>query len=242
MDKESTDSDSGDDFSFLKSENNLFKRGEILLVDDDEDLRLNIRDALELNNYSVSTANNGLEAVEIVKHKNFDIILMDINMPEMGGIEAVEKIKSFNPKAFIIMMTGATDEEIRSSLEEGGYACIRKPITIKKLLKSLEWHKLAADDIKRKYKMAEQYEKLPESTKASLRLRRYIKAKISANKWGLMILISSVMAIIIGVLMLLFIETAGDSIGKKMSKFDRVVDQMDKVIGFLKRDEQRELK
>ena len=151
------ESGNDNDDGFSKTERDRsWKKGKILVVDDDDELREMIKMALIANNFSVCSAQNGLEALKIIQKEDFNIILMDINMPEMGGIEAVEKIKSFNPKSFIIMMTGATDEEIRSSLDKGGYACLRKPFTIDKLMRSLDWYGLAEEQMRQEYAESEE--------------------------------------------------------------------------------------
>lgn len=226
-------------------EEGYWKKGKILIVDDNEELRLNLKEALNSKNYSASVAKNGIEAVKIIRNdEDFDIILMDIHMPEMDGIEAVKKIKSMSPKTFIIMMTGeADDEEIKNSLEEGGYACMRKPFTIKKLIKSIEWYSEAGKDMKRRYELHEKFQKLPKIKKISINLRRYLESKFSLHRMNIITLILGFISVVIGILMLLFVEYTGHSVSnfanQGISKYENY---MGRLLGYLERDEKRELR
>lgn len=237
-----TDSEKNSTFSNLDKES-YWSKGKILIVDDKEEFRLNLKEALISNNYYVNTAENGIEALEIIQDEIFDIILMDIHMPQMDGIEAVKKIKSLTPKAFVLMMTGeADDDEINSSIEEGGYACIRKPFTIKKLIKSLEWYAAAGSDIKRQYDLYEKYENLPVIKKIFINLYRYIKARIFSNRMNIITIFLSLASIVLGFLIFFLIQSTGDSISnsakQSISKYESYIER---IIGYLERDERREL-
>ena len=76
----------------------------ILIVDDAAFMRMMIKDILTKNGYEVvAEAANGVEAVELYKSHQPDLVTMDITMPEMDGIEAVKQIKAVNPAAKVIM-------------------------------------------------------------------------------------------------------------------------------------------
>ena len=106
------------------------QKNKILLVDDEQDLR----DVLEISlldfGYTVFTAENGKEALEIFKKENPIIVLTDIKMPEMGGIELLSKIKNHNPDTEVIIITGHgyTDLAIES-LKYEAIDFITKPIS-----------------------------------------------------------------------------------------------------------------
>lgn len=221
----------------------LWTKEKILIVDDNKELRTNLRDALVSHNYSVNTAKNGVEALEMVRDEDYGIILMDMHMPEMGGTEAIEKIKSLKPQAFIIVITGeADDEEIRKAIGKGGYACIRKPFTIKKLLKSLEWYSDAERNLKRKYRLAEKIGEFSKIQKISHNFRNHLKSVIASNRMRIITFSLGFASVVIGLLILFFIQFTSDSfsqfVDKKVSKYDNYVD---KIIGYLARDERREL-
>lgn len=243
---ESKVADTEEDLPFVDNmdEGGYWKKGKILIVDDDDELSLNLKDALISKNYYASIAKNGIEAVKIIQNdEDFDVILMDIHMPRMDGIEAVKKIKSISPKTFIIMMTGeADDEEIKNSIEKGGYACIRKPFTIKKLVKSIEWYSEAGKTLKRQYELDEKFQKLPKITKILSTSHRYLKSKFSLNRMNIITFFLVFISVVIGILLLLFVEYTSRSVSnfanQSISKYDSYIER---IIGFLERDEKREL-
>jgi len=114
------------------------KRRSVLVVDDNGDLRDNLADILEENGFEVGTAATGEEAVEKVRLRKPDFVLMDIKMPVMSGVEAFRKIKGLSPSTVVIMMTAFTrDELVRDALREGAYAVLYKPLDVKALLDTL---------------------------------------------------------------------------------------------------------
>jgi two-component system response regulator HydG len=102
----------------------------ILVVDDDSDLRLSIVSALsESSQYEIEQATNGEEAVNRVRAGSFDLILMDVNMPKMTGIEALKEIKEHDPSIVVIMLTAFSN--IRDAIEAtrlGAYNYLEKPV------------------------------------------------------------------------------------------------------------------
>jgi PAS domain S-box-containing protein len=110
----------------------------ILVVDDNPDNQAFIRRILKILGASVVTANNGREAVERALSENFNLILMDIQMPEMDGHEAVRTLRSKGYKKPIIALTAhAMKEEQNRSLQSGFDDHITKPIDRKMLLRTL---------------------------------------------------------------------------------------------------------
>lgn len=106
------------------------QNNKILLVDDEQDLR----DVLEISlldlGYIVLTAENGKQALEIFKKENPIIVLTDIKMPEMGGIELLSKIKNHNPDTEVIIITGHGDTDLAiKSLKYKAIDFITKPIS-----------------------------------------------------------------------------------------------------------------
>ena len=79
------------------------KKIRLLVVDDEENIRLLFREELEEEGYEVDVASNGLEAVEKVKASPFDLVVMDIKMPGMDGIQALAEIKKFNRDQSVIL-------------------------------------------------------------------------------------------------------------------------------------------
>ncbi|MBI3815108.1 MAG: response regulator [Nitrospinae bacterium] len=217
-----------------------FSKGNVLVVDDEEELAKMIKNVLTLKNYNVTTASDGMMAVEKIQSQRFDLILMDIRMPNMDGIEAVKKIKEINPDSFIVMMTGmADDEEIEKAIEEGGYAVLRKPFSPDGLLKSISWFRNAEENIKFKKEQREAMKNIGAWDKFKLRAGK----KMENYRMNILTVSLITISIVIGISLVFFMENLRVSLTRYYSKVSSsYTDYMDKVIGYLDRDEQRELK
>ncbi|MFC1856028.1 response regulator [Thermodesulfobacteriota bacterium] len=100
----------------------------ILIVDDEESITELLSDYLEQEGFSVQSTNNPLEALTIVENENIKIILTDIKMPELSGIELLEKVKKINGLIQVIIMTGyGTLENTVQCLEQGANDYLLKP-------------------------------------------------------------------------------------------------------------------
>ncbi len=82
----------------------------ILIVDDEELIRNVIKEYLIIENYKFDEAKDGKEAIKLAEKNNYDLIIMDIMMPEMDGYQAVKKIKSFNSSIPFIMLSARGEE------------------------------------------------------------------------------------------------------------------------------------
>lgn len=111
----------------------------ILVVDDDKEFCTSMADILEVKGYEVESENSGAQAIAKVKEKSFDVILMDIKMPVMNGVEAFKQIKKISPKTAVIMVTAYSVEDlIKEALREGAFGVLRKPLDIDKLIEQIE--------------------------------------------------------------------------------------------------------
>ncbi|KKM02206.1 hypothetical protein LCGC14_1786730 [marine sediment metagenome] len=110
----------------------------ILISDDNLSLTKTMKLILEHENFKVETTNDGFEAIEKVKNENFDIIFLDIKMPNINGVDVLKKIKKIKPNSIVIMMTAySVDELINEAFKWGAIKILHKPIDIKNLLKSI---------------------------------------------------------------------------------------------------------
>jgi two-component system, NtrC family, response regulator HydG len=115
------------------------KNVRILLTDDNREFSQNLRDILELKGYGVLLASDGFQALELIKETPVDLVLMDIKMPVMNGVETFKKIKTIVPGTPVIMMTAfALEELIQESLQEGAFACLKKPLDFDQLFNTIE--------------------------------------------------------------------------------------------------------
>jgi len=112
----------------------------ILIVDDAAFMRMMIKDILTKNGYTViGEAENGLKAVEKYKELNPDLVIMDITMPEMDGIQAVRQIKSLNSAAKIIMCSAMGQQAmVIESIQAGARDFIVKPFQAERVIEAVK--------------------------------------------------------------------------------------------------------
>ena len=115
------------------------EKTKVLIVDDEKLLCEAMTDILEFKGYEIDSVNSGHDAIARVKDKFFDVILMDIKMPEMNGVEAFNKIKEISPETVVIMMTAYSLENlINDALRNGAFGCLNKPIDIDEVVGQIE--------------------------------------------------------------------------------------------------------
>lgn len=104
---------------------------QVLVVDDEEIARTNLEHILKKEGYQVKTAENGIKALEKIKAQEFDLILTDLKMEKMDGIQLLEAAKEIAPHAAIMMVTGyATVDSAVMALQKGAVHYLSKPIKI----------------------------------------------------------------------------------------------------------------
>ena len=106
----------------------------ILLVDDNEEFCKSVTDILELKDYEVVSAYDGFKALEKVKEDGFGLVLMDVKMTGMDGVQTFKKVREIAPMLPVIMVTAyAVDNLIREALREGAFGSLRKPLDFDKV-------------------------------------------------------------------------------------------------------------
>lgn len=101
----------------------------ILIAEDNEINQVIIQTMLEPTNALVKVVSNGREAIEVIERENFDVILMDINMPEMDGIQAQIAIKAKKPHIPVIALTAnVLPEDVSFYLNQGFASHLPKPV------------------------------------------------------------------------------------------------------------------
>jgi len=111
----------------------------VLLVDDEPDILEVIQDRLEAYGFAVVTAANGREALAKLAAEKFDGVFMDVKMPEMDGIEALEEIRKTDPHIPIIIVTSSSTREAAvATLAKGANEYILKPFEWSELKEKIE--------------------------------------------------------------------------------------------------------
>jgi DNA-binding NtrC family response regulator len=109
-------------------------RPSILIVDDDEIMQETLSDVLKKRGYEIFSVGSGNGAISIIKKNVIDLILLDMRLPDVDGLEILKKIKEFDTEILVIMMTAYSDVQTAvSSMKSGAYDYINKPFELEEL-------------------------------------------------------------------------------------------------------------
>jgi len=114
-------------------------QGRILIVDDEEQMRDLLSKVLDRNGYQVSVAGDGEQALALLEKEPVDLVVTDVRMPGVSGLEALKAIKELNPEIVVIIMTafGSIDQAVQA-VKDGAYDYINKPFKIDEMLLTIE--------------------------------------------------------------------------------------------------------
>ncbi len=111
----------------------------ILIVEDEQDTRQVLAEYISARIMCETfQAPNGYEAIELIKKSSFDLILLDIKMPGINGMEVLEKVKEISPETEIIVITKAGSKEREQRIKELGAVYMAKPFSLKFVQKNIE--------------------------------------------------------------------------------------------------------
>ncbi len=151
----------------------------ILVIDDERSIRNTLKEILEYEKFTVDLAENGIEGLEKYKKANYDIVLCDIKMPEMDGLEVLDKLFEEQGEAQVIMISGhgSVDNAVEA-IKKGAYDFIEKPLDLNRLLitvrNALDKTNLITETRVLKKKVAKGYEMIGKS-EAILKVREIIE-------------------------------------------------------------------
>ena len=127
----------------LTTSNEKSKRECILLVDDDIPLLDTLSNGLSLSGYQCKAAMSASIALELLNQDLFDMMIIDIVLPDMSGFELATKAKKIRPDMAVIIMTGYIDEfSYEDAIESGASDFIKKPFSVKELIARIEHAKM----------------------------------------------------------------------------------------------------
>lgn len=138
-------------------------KGHILIVDDEKSILQSLEGILKDEGYSVTTAENGARAMEIIRTESLDLVLLDIWMPDMDGIKALKAIKEYRSDLGVIIMSGhGTVETAVKAIKLGAMDYIEKPLSLDNVLKrvgqGIEQQKIVREDTAANKKILEKSE------------------------------------------------------------------------------------
>ena len=140
----------------------------ILVIDDEKSIRNALTDILEFEKHQVDAVENGLAGLEKMQAETYDVIFSDIKMPQMDGLELLQRAVEMGVETPIVMISGHGNIETAvESIKKGAYDFIEKPIDLNRLLvvvrNALDKKTLVAETKKLKKKIGKQYEMIGES-------------------------------------------------------------------------------
>ena len=118
----------------------------VLLIDDEQDFLDIMSERMKNRDIDVTTAVSARDALGLVEHESYDAIILDLQMPEMDGLQALERLKAINPELQVILLTGhATVEKGVQAMKLGATDVLEKPADIQTLTEKI--HKAHARKI-----------------------------------------------------------------------------------------------
>ena len=140
----------------------------ILVIDDEKSIRNTLKDILEYENHQVDLAEDGSKGLDFLQQNHFDVILCDIKMPDMDGIEVLSQIVQINAEIPVIMISGHGNIDTAvESIKKGAYDFIEKPLDLNRLLvtikNALEKKDLVVETKRLKKRISKQYDIIGES-------------------------------------------------------------------------------
>ena len=111
----------------------------LLIVDDEEDLMRTIVNRLNKRNFEATGVLSGEEALETIKKETFDIVVLDVKMPGISGIETLRELKKIDPEIEVILLTGhASVDAAVDGMKLGAYEFLMKPCKIEELIEKID--------------------------------------------------------------------------------------------------------
>ena len=113
----------------------------ILVVDDEPELCNTLESILAKRGYKIGIAHTGEAAIDMARQQEYNIILIDMNLPTISGLDTYLAIKEINPKAVAVMMTGyrqEVDDLVEEAIRNSAYTCLYKPIDMHEMLRLVE--------------------------------------------------------------------------------------------------------
>jgi two-component system response regulator (stage 0 sporulation protein F) len=110
----------------------------ILVADDDPVIRKLLYQVLSEDGHKVSLATNGAQVIEEVQKEDFELLLSDVHMPVMNGLETLRIMRSTFPQLPVVMMDSYPDQLVKQAENEGALTCIHKPFDLRELREIIE--------------------------------------------------------------------------------------------------------
>ena len=113
----------------------MHKIPDILIIDDEPLMRISISDALKSEGYNTLSAASGSEGLKAVKDNSYDVVITDLKLPEVDGLQILKACRQFSPRTKVLMITAyASVETAVEAMKQGAYDYITKPFSMDELI------------------------------------------------------------------------------------------------------------
>jgi DNA-binding NtrC family response regulator len=110
----------------------------VLIVDDDSEVRQLFCDLVKLLGFAPTATASGMAALQQLKSSHFDLVILDMRVPDLSGLEAFKAIRQFNSSVPVVLTTGfGMDKDVQEALSMGALMCLEKPFEVTRTLKTL---------------------------------------------------------------------------------------------------------
>ncbi|RJP68496.1 MAG: response regulator [Candidatus Abyssobacteria bacterium SURF_17] len=111
----------------------------VLIVDDNEDVRQLFYDIVELSGFTPRAVGSGVAALQQLKTTPFDLVILDMRMPDLNGLDTFKAIRQFNSSVPVVLTTGfGMDKSVQEALSMGALLCIEKPFNVARTMKTIQ--------------------------------------------------------------------------------------------------------
>lgn len=111
----------------------------VLLVDDEEELVSTLKERLMLRDIEADGVTAGADALRCIQSKDYDVVVLDVKMPGIDGLEVMKKIRAIRPRVQVILLTGrGSERESEIGIKEGAFDYLIKPIDIEDLIEKMK--------------------------------------------------------------------------------------------------------
>lgn len=109
----------------------------VLLIDDEEELVTTLKERLAYRDLDADYSLNGADGIQKIRKNQYDVVVLDLKLPGISGIETMRVIKAERPKLPIIFITGHGNSDMQEELPQGAFEYLQKPISIDKLVETI---------------------------------------------------------------------------------------------------------
>ena len=109
----------------------------LLITDDDRDFRETIREVFEPRGFGTYLAKDGAQALQIVKSQEIHLVLMDMHMPRLTGIETIAEIRRLKHRLPCILLSGQLDDDIRDRAKDSTFNILSKPVSFREITETV---------------------------------------------------------------------------------------------------------